>query len=102
MDSVSPLKRVGDKGWLDGQGYRRVYDGGRQRHEHRVVMERVLGRPLLPEELVHHRNRVKTDNRPENLELWVRCHPNGQRVADLVAWATEILARYAPERLAPM
>jgi len=38
-------------------------------YEHRIVMERKIGRYLLPEEIVHHKNEIKTDNSPDNLAL---------------------------------
>lgn len=86
---------------IDESGYAWVYvpgdpharRGGRAL-EHRLVMADKIGRPLRDEESVHHINGVKSDNRPENLELWVSSQPSGQRPRDLVDWANEILERY--------
>ncbi len=64
------------------------------KYEHRVVMEKHLGRKLKPKESVHHKNGNKQDNRIENLELW-SCHqPYGQRVEDKLKWAYEIIELY--------
>lgn len=67
---------------------------GKQVYEHVAIMEKVLGRRLLPHENVHHINGVRSDNRPENLELWSVSQPAGQRVEDKIRWAKEFLAEY--------
>src|SRR5688572_7077473 len=59
-------KRVGS---LDAYGYRRLTVNGKTVKEHRVVMEQHLGRILSPEEIVHHRDEVRTNNTISNLEI---------------------------------
>ena len=88
-----PIKPYG-VGHTGQSGYRIISVDGRPIKEHRHVMEQHLGRSLTGDENVHHINGVKDDNRLENLELWNTSQPKGQRVADKVAWAREILDFY--------
>lgn len=48
-----------------GMGYVKEYG----RHQHRVVMEKILGRKLVKGEIVHHIDHNKKNNDPSNLEL---------------------------------
>jgi hypothetical protein len=89
----------------DGNGYIKVksYDhpfaSKHHKHvaEHRLVMEKHLGRYLTKNETVHHKNGIRDDNRIENLQLMHSAHPAGQTPKDLVEWALKIIELYGDD-----
>ncbi len=91
---VSPSGR-----WVDENGKewkRQIIQNGLPywQPEHRLVMEQILGRSLETGEIIHHKNGIRIDNSPSNLELCLKFQPHGQRVVDVIAYCKTLIKKY--------
>lgn len=74
---LPPTHKIGEK-TDDGRGYVMVWKPSHSKahrgrvFEHRLVLEDYLGRSLNEDEIVHHINKDKKDNRLSNLEIMTR------------------------------
>jgi len=101
------IKRENHPAWkggrlIDGDGYVRVYAPdhfaprkGGYILEHRLIMERLLNRPLWPKECVHHKDHNRQNNDPINLELIERgVHSKHHRQLDAHTFQRDAKGRY--------
>lgn len=95
-------KRKNGEGTIDTTGYKTITVKGHPNQlsetgkirEHTYIMSLHLGRALAKDESVHHKNGDRLDNRIENLELWTKSQPAGQKVQDKIEWGIAFLTRY--------
>ncbi len=90
IGGVGPARPIGSTRGA-GNGYlAEKHTDGKWYVQHRLVMSLSIGRPLEKTEYVHHKNGERSDNRLENLELWItkgrgKKDPAGQRLEDILS-----------------
>lgn len=69
-ENISLAKYTGESKWINNDGYRKLgLRKGKQKLEHRLVIEKCIGRELSSKEIVHHWDEDKLNNCLENLAL---------------------------------
>lgn len=72
-----------------------VTENGKRKQvfEHRLVMEKHLGRKLLPNEVIHHKDGDGLNNALENLELMEQSEHQNEHLMDGTSWDVEEAAK---------
>lgn len=103
LDHKFKIGKIGE-GHLTKEGYKVIWKPQHQSarkdgamFEHVFIMSEHLGRPIRKGETIHHKNGVRDDNRIENLELWNKSQPAGQRIDDKIKFYKEFLEQYGYE-----
>jgi hypothetical protein len=92
--AVKYRQNVNPRWRRNSKGYLRQTRDGKDVLQHRIIMEEYLGRALADHETIHHKNGQRDDNRIENLELWSKAQPYGQRVEDKLEWCRWFISQY--------
>ena len=93
------LNRPKGSGTIDKNGYRLVSTNGRPQLEHRVIMSKLLGRPLRDDETIHHGPKGRACNDPNNLSIrLVGKHPAGHDESELAEWLRSLGWTVTPPR----